>query len=302
MQKKILITGGTGLIGRRLTAMLLEEGNSVVHLSRSAKGTVPTFQWDVKNKTIDDRAFEDVDVIIHLAGAGIGDKRWTAKRKREILDTRVASTQLLFETIKKLPKRPTTFISASGIAFYGLTDKKAKYTEKDEQGSGFLADVVRDWESAADQFSALGLRVVKIRTGLVLSREGGALKPMTIPVKYYFGSPLGSGKQPMSWIHIDDLCRIYMEVIKSDEMQGAYNAVTTNVVSNKTFTKQLGKALKKPIILPAVPEFALRLVLGEMADLIVTGTTVYPERLLDSGFRFQFESLETALAEIFPEG
>lgn len=290
------------MIGRRLTTMLLEAGNSVVHLSRSTRGNVPTFQWDVRNKVVDDSAFEDVDVIIHLAGAGIGDKRWTAKRKKEILESRVASAQLLWEALEKLPKHPTTFISASGIAFYGLTDKKAKYTEKDARGSGFLADVVRDWEGAADQFSALGLRVVKIRTGLVLSRDGGALKPMMLPIKFYVGSPLGSGKQPMSWIHIDDLCRIYMEVIKNEEMQGVYNAVTTNVVSNEKFTKQLGKALKKPILLPAVPEFALKLVLGEMADLVVTGTTVYPERLLDSGFRFQFDSLEKAFADIFPEG
>jgi len=145
------------------------------------------------------------------------------------------------------------------------------------------------------------LRVVKIRTGLVLSAEGGALKPMMLPVKFYVGSPLGSGNQPMSWIHIDDLCRIYIKAIEDENMQGVYNGVTTDVVSNKTFTKALGKALNKPILFPPVPEFVLKLVLGEMSDLVVAGTTVYPQRLLNEGFHFQFESLDAALAEIFPQ-
>lgn len=289
------------MIGCRLTAMLVQAGHNVVHLSRSLKGTVPTFQWDVKNKVVDDGAFADVNVIIHLAGAGIGDKRWTGRRKQEIIESRVASTQLLYDAVKKFSTRPSTFISASGIAYYGLTDKKPRYTEDDPQGSGFLAGVVRDWEAAADEFSTLGLRVVKIRTGLVLSAEGGALKPMMLPVKFYVGSPLGSGNQPMSWIHIDDLCRIYIKAIEDENMQGVYNGVTTDVVSNKTFTKALGKALNKPILFPPVPEFVLKLVLGEMSDLVVAGTTVYPQRLLNEGFHFQFESLDAALAEIFPQ-
>ena len=302
MKRNILITGGSGLIGRRLTAMLLEAGHHVAHLSRGREQTqVPTFFWDIGKKTIDAKAFDKIDVIIHLAGAGIGDKRWSEKRKQEIMHSRVATADMLYKAASEAQHMPRTFISASGIAFYGLHDKDGPYTEEDEQGDGFLADVVRAWEQAADNFSALDMRVVKIRTGLVLSREGGALKTMMQPVRFYVGSPLGSGKQPMSWIHLDDLCHVYIKAVEDEGMQGVYNGVAPGVVSNKTFMAEVAKALKKPMLLPAVPEFALRILLGEMADLVVKGTTVLPQRLTTSGFQFRYTSLTSALADIFPK-
>jgi uncharacterized protein (TIGR01777 family) len=300
VKKNILITGGSGLIGRRLTAMLLEAGHNVVHLSRSnGQRITRTFFWDVDKGTIEKQALDETDVIIHLAGAGIGDARWTEKRKEEIIKSRVASAQLLYKTIKNNQSRPLVFISASGIAYYGLKDRERPYTEDDGQGSGYLAEVVKVWEQAADEFSALGLRVVKIRTGLALSQQGGALKQMMRPIKFYVGAPLGTGSQPMSWIHLDDLCRIYCRAVEYDTMQGVYNAVAPAVVSNKTFTLALAKAMERPVLLPPVPAFVLKILLGEMADLVVTGVTVRPQRMLETEFRFRYQTLDSALTSIF---
>ena len=301
MNKNVLITGGSGLIGKRLTDLLLQRGYRVVHLSRRAgAGKIKTYLWDVKHQTIDPDALGNIDVIIHLAGAGIGDKRWTKKRKSEILTSRTASASLLYNALKKEKQSVKTFISASGISFYGLEDHGSPFKEDNHQATGFLSDVVSHWEKAADEVATLGIRVVKIRTGIVLSEKGGVLPTMMLPFKFYVGAQLGTGIQPLSWIHLDDLCCIYIKAIEDPTMVGVYNAVAPNPVTNKKFTKALAAAMGKPVILPPVPPFVIRLLLGEMADLALKGITVSADKILSSGFQFTFNTVEEALKDLLP--
>src|SRR5258708_33984710 len=224
MSKKILITGASGMIGAQLTEMLLAKNYSVAHLGRKKKGNVPSFVWDVSNGVIDKDALQQTDTIIHLAGANVASSRWTEGRKKEILESRVKSTALLFQTLKNNRHTIQTFISASAIGYYGFGEENKIFTEEDNPGNDFLAQVTRQWEEAADRFATLGIRTVKIRTGIVLSKKGGALEKMVKPIKFGIGSPLGSGKQFISWIHIDDLCGIFLKAIEDEKMSGTYNA------------------------------------------------------------------------------
>lgn len=296
---KILITGASGLIGKRLTEMLLEKGHEVRHLGRTKKQGAPrTFRWDIQKRFIEKGAIENIDTIIHLAGAGIADKPWTDERKREIIESRTLSTRLLYLELKKGNHKVSSFISASAIGYYGFRDKENLLTEEDGPGNDFLAQVVKKWEDEVNEISALGIRLVKIRIGIVLSKDGGALPEIAKPVRFYVGAPLGTGKQNISWIHIDDLCALFVQAVEDNSLSGTYNGVGPYPVTNKQLTLAIAKTMGKPILLPFIPTFVLRLLLGEMANLVLYGCKVSSEKLKATGFKYKFDTLEAALANL----
>lgn len=297
-KNNVLITGASGLIGTRLTELLLNRGDGVHHLGRARKASgVPSFTWDIERQFMDAEALHSVNTIVHLAGANVGEKRWTPKRRREILESRTRSTRLLFDTLQRQKHNVKTFVAASGMSYYG-PDRGAVFTENDPPGDDFLADVSRQWEAEADRISTLGIRVVKIRIGLVLSKKGGALEKLALPVRYFAGAPLGSGDQYISWIHIDDLCGMFIRAIDDPAMHGAYNASMPQHTTNREMTKAIGAVLHRPVFLPAVPAILLKLVLGDMSQMVLQGNRVSPEKILKAGFKPRFENLNDALSDL----
>ncbi len=293
-----MITGGTGLVGTRLTELLRQRGHEVMHLSRRAQaGSVSAFTWDVQKGTLDERALNDVDAVIHLAGAGVADARWTAARKKEILDSRVDSTRLLQKYLAN-NSRVKTFIAASAIGYYGFTTADEWVTETTSPGRDFLADVTRQWEDAVDQLALPSRRVIKLRIGIVLSANGGALAEIAKPVRWGFGAPLGSGRQYMSWIHLDDVCAMFIHALENATLSGAYNAVAPKPATNRQVTEAIAAALRKPLWLPPVPAFVLRLALGEMALMVLAGSRISPEKIIQTGFRFTHTDLRAAVADL----
>ncbi|GAB3321629.1 TIGR01777 family oxidoreductase [Larkinella ripae] len=301
MATTVLITGGTGTIGRRLTHLLLQQGFAVSLLSRSKK-TIPNvavYQWDVEKGHIDPQAIRTADHIIHLAGTGIADERWTQKRKRQIIESRTQSTQLLASALRSGKHSVKSFISSSAIGYYGGDTGDRPLTETSEGGSDFLAQVVRAWERSVDEIAGLGIRTVKLRIGIVLSMEGGALPKLVQPIRLGAGAPLGSGQQYMSWIHIDDLCRMFVRAVTDASWQGIYNAVADKPVTNETFTRQIIKSLNKPHLLPRVPAFAIRLLFGEMAIVVLGGNYVLNRRIREeTDFQYTFGDLASALKDL----
>ncbi|MDO3693986.1 TIGR01777 family oxidoreductase [Wenyingzhuangia sp. chi5] len=297
---KILITGGTGLVGSFLTELLLSNNMEVIVLSRSVKESkvkgLSYAVWDVAQETIDVAAICGVDHIIHLAGANIGDKRWTDKQKNLIIDSRVKTADLIYKTLKENKHQVKTFVSASGADCYGIKTTNNIYKESDNFGTDFLAKVCDAWENAANQFNHLGIRTVCLRTGVVCASKDSALQKMILPIKLCFGSPLGLGKQVMSLIHIYDLCNMYLHAINNVELQGAYNAVAVNK-TNEEVTKKVAKILNKPLFMPKVPAFMLRLFFGEMASIILEGSAVDNTKIKATGFEFKYASLESVLKE-----
>ncbi|MEP6738201.1 MAG: TIGR01777 family oxidoreductase [Chryseolinea sp.] len=292
----ILITGGSGMIGSRLTKMLLAKGHAVSHLERSKKDSaVSTFKWDVTAGIVDKAAFKGIDTIVHLAGAGIADKRWSHDRKKEILESRTQSTSLLFDTLKEGGHQVKTFVCASAIGYYGIDCSDRPIIESDAAGTDFLAHVTQRWEYESDKIRTLGLRVVNVRTGIVLSKSGGALPKLLTPVKLYVGAPLGSGTQMMSWIHIDDHCGILIKAIEDQKLSGAYNSVAPHPVSNEVLTRAIAKVVHRPIIIPRVPSFVLRTLLGEMASTVTTGCNVSSAKIEATGYVFQYRDVEEAI-------
>ena len=301
MGKRILISGGSGLLGRALSDELLKNGHEVAWLSRTPGkyDKIKAYKWEIKSNTIDEGALNWADTIVHLAGAGVAEERWTDSRKEVILKSRTESTKLLFEKIQSLKTKPTAFFSASAIGFYGFDTGDQWMTEADDpKARDFISGVVRAWENEVDNISKLGIRTVKIRIGIVLSEKGGALEKMLPVFKLGAGAPLGDGKQYMSWIHIHDLCRMFLEAIENESWQGVYNGVAPNPVTNKTFSKNLAKTLKKPFFLPNVPSFALQLAMGEMSKIVLGGNRVSSNKVLEEGFDFKFEQLDKALSDL----
>lgn len=300
----VLITGGSGLIGSALTQLLLKEGYSVTHLSRK-KGNVsdpriPVFQWNVRRGYIEEGALRDIHHIIHLAGAGIFDKRWTQARKAEIVRSRCESLELLYETAREEAPELRSLVSASGINYYGTTGTDQIFTEDDPPGTGFLAEVTRKWEAAADRFSAM-TRVVKLRTGAVLSGKGGSFPQIAAPIESYIGAPLGRGDQPFPWIHLEDICRAYLRAISSENMEGPYNAVAPDHVTNKEMTRELGFLLGRPVWPIHVPAFLIKLVLGQRAVIALEGIQASCERLKEAGFVFKYPRIREALNKAIEE-
>lgn len=299
-RRNILITGASGLIGPRLIKNLLEKGHRVSVLSRQTSNLkgVSTYNWDIDKQLVDLKAFEGIDTIIHLAGAAIADKRWTKQRKQEIIDSRIRSTQLLYHTIEAIKAPVRTFISASAVGYYGDRNDEILY-EESESGTGFLADCCKQWEAAVDEGMKSGMRVVKLRIGIVLSKQGGALSELARPVSFFVGAPLGSGKQWMPWIHLTDLVAIFEKAIENSDYSGTFNACTPYPVTNYEFTKILAKKLFRPVWPINVPEFVLKTMLGEMSTVILNSNRTSPQKLLDMGFRFRYQGLDAALSEIY---
>lgn len=258
-------------------------------------------QWDIEKGFIEEAAIQNNDYIIHLAGAGVAEQTWTEKRKQEILNSRTQSTELLAKYLKNTFHSIQHFISASAIGIYGLDTGDTLLTEDSPIGNDFLAEVTKAWENSIDLIADLGIRTVKLRIGIVLSSEGGALAKIAQPIHWGLGAALGSGKQYMSWIHIDDLCRMIMYLLENEQFNGIYNAVAKHPATNAEFTTKVAKVLKKPLLLPNVPNFALKLMLGEMANIVIGGNKVSAKKIEATGFQFQFDDLTTALQDLLPK-
>jgi len=298
MKEIVLITGASGNIARVLSKKL-ENQYSIRFLTRK-KEAENEFEWDLENQIIEENAFENVSHIIHLAGANISEKRWTEDRKKELISSRVDSAKLILNTLKKKNLKLKSFISASGINFYGTKTTDKIFTENDTPGNDFLSEVVVVWEKAADEFKEQNVaeRVVKIRTAVVLSKNEGALAKMMTPIQFGIGSPLGSGKQYMPWIHIDDICSIYEFALKNPEVEGSYNASAPQHTMNENLTKLIAKVLNKPLFMPNVPSFILKLIFGELADALLEGSRASSEKIEKAGFEFQFSDLKMALEDL----
>ena len=301
----VLITGGSGLVGTRLTEILLERGFTVSHLTRKVEKKtiggkpVRTYLWDIKKEVIDEKAFLVADYLVHLAGAGIADENWSDERKNEIIDSRTKSINLIVSTLKTLPHRIISFASASGIGYYGADTGDEHISEQHTPGSDFVADCCIQWEAAADEIQALGIRTVKLRTGIVLSEKGGALPKLTQPVRWGVGAALGTGKQWQSWIHLDDLCEMYIKSLTDKQMTGAYNAVAPNPVTNYDLTKISAQVLSRPFWMPNVPEFTLKMVFGEMASIVLGGNYVLNQRIKqETDFDYKFVEVKGALEDL----
>lgn len=299
MGKNILITGGTGLVGKHLTKLLLDKGYTVSHLSRKA-GNVPkvkTFLWDVPKGTIDANCIDNVDIIIHLAGAGIADKRWTDGRKQEIISSRTKSISLIYSLLKQRPHQVKKVISASATGYYSNRGDDLM-TEESSPAGDFLGKCCIDWEQAVDEGESLGLGILKFRTGVVLTDEGGALKQLALPIKFGFGAPLGSGNQWIPWIHLQDVVDLYLFGIENP-IAGVYNMVAPNPVTNQKLTIVMATQLNRPLWLPSVPAFTLKLALGEMSAVVLGSTKVSAEKIEKAGFVFKYPTIKEAIREIY---
>ncbi|MGV3557673.1 TIGR01777 family oxidoreductase [Larkinella arboricola] len=303
MAKTVLITGGTGVIGRRLTELLLQQGFQVSLLSRSAvKKNLPgvtVYQWNVEKGHIDPQAILTAQHIIHLAGAGIAEQRWTDGRKRLIIESRTQSTQLLANALRSTRHNVESFVAASAIGYYGGDTGDRPLTETSDGGTDFMARVVRAWERSVDDVASLGIRTVRLRIGIVLSMQGGALPKLVQPARFGLGAPLGSGQQYISWIHIDDLCRMFIQALLDEEWQGIYNAVAPEPVTNSIFVRLINEQLRKPSFLPNIPAFAIRLLFGEMAIVVLGGNYVLNRRIEEeSRFQYRFANISDALTNL----
>ncbi len=318
----VLISGGTGLVGKVLGQALLAKGYEVIILTRDAgkKSSTPGLSyatWNVEDQAIDKTAISRADHIIHLAGAGVADKRWSKKRKQEILDSRVMSSRLITKSLEEIPNKVRSVIGASAIGWYGadLTPASAKATvgkpnpsplggegnslrkfiESDLPANDFLGQTCRQWEDSIELVTALHKRLVKLRIGIVLSREGGALKEFMMPLRFGIATILGSGRQIISWIHIDDLVSIFIAAIENETMNGVYNAVAPKPVSNRELVLALACSRKRFFIPFRVPSFVLKFLLGEMSIELLKSATVSADKILLTGFQFRFPDITSAL-------
>lgn len=300
MSKHILLTGGTGLLGKQLTNALINKGYAVSHLSRSPgkDPRVKTYLWDVHKGVIDDTCIDGVDTIIHLAGAGIAEKRWTDERKKELIESRTKSIGLIYEVLKKKKHIVNSIISASGTGYYVKSDDELMF-EDSPPANDFLGVCCVAWEKAVDQGEQLGLRIIKFRTGVVLDKDGGALPQLALPIKLGVGSPLGNGKTWMPWIHHEDVVDMYLYGLETKQLNGVYNMVAPNALTNAQLTKAVAKQLHRPLWAPNVPAFLLKLLFGEMSLVVLSGTNVSAQKIEEAGFKFKFREIEGALKEIY---
>ena len=296
----ILITGGSGIIGRYLTSLLLENGYKVSHLSRKQDqfGRVRVHRWDPEKGILDPVVLSGVDYIIHLAGANIGEKRWTRKRKEDIVKSRVDSALLLHKVVTENNIPLKAFISASGTGYYGSFTSDTILTEDDLPGNDFLADTCRQWEEAACSFANSGIRTVRIRTAVVLEKDAEILTRFLLPARLGIFPKPGGGRQYLPWIHIGDLCNIYLKALRDDSMNGPYNASSPGHATQSEFVRILSGAMNKKGIYLPVPSFLLKAVLGSMAGMVLKGSRVSSEKIIKAGYRFKFDNLQDALNDI----
>jgi len=299
---QIIITGGTGQIGKQLSNLLINKGYDVALLSRdpgkNKNSEIQEYHWDLDKCEIDQNAINSCDHIIHLAGTNIGEKRWTRERKKQIVESRTKSANLIFDNLNKNNNRLKTFISASAIGYYGSITSDHVYVETDTPAMDFLGKTCKHWEDSADKFDSLGIRVVKIRTGIVLSPDGGALSRFVLPAKIGLGSGIGSGEQFMPWIHIDDLCNLYLRAIENDDMEGPYNAVAPEHITSNEFARKVSATLNKPFWLPKIPAIILKIMFGEMSGMLLNGSRVSSEKIITSGYNFKFPSINNTLESL----
>lgn len=296
----VLITGGTGLLGRHLTDALLGKGYRVSHLARKpGKDTrLNTFLWDVTKGKIDEQCIDDIDVIVHLAGAGIARKKWTEDRKKEIVNSRAGAIRLIYSLIQKRPNKVNSVISAAAIGYYG--DRGDELLMEDSApGKGFMPECCIAWEEAADEGKTLGLRVVKLRTGVVLDKRGGALPQMAMPVKLFAGAALGSGRQWVPWIHWQDAVDIYLAAIENVNFTGVYNMAAPAPVTNRQLMKAIARQLNRPLWFFGVPALVFKMLMGEMSIIILGSTRVAAQKIQDEGFVFKYPELAGALDQIY---
>lgn len=308
----ILISGGTGLIGTALTKLLLEKGHKVIILTRNLKRAIDkqsaderlTYaRWNAEEQSIDRDAVEKADYIVHLAGEGIADKRWTAKRKKQIVQSRIQSSGLLIKALKEIPNHVKAVVSASAVGWYGPDKPGNKvshgFVESDPSDQSFLGETCKWWEESIQPVTSLGKRLVKFRFGIVLSNDGGAFPEFKRPVQFGIASILGSGKQVISWIHINDLCRLITFAIENDPIEGVYNAVTPNPVTNKELTLHLAQKMRGKSFIPIhVPSWVLKPMLGEMSIEILKSVTVSSEKIQQEGFQFLYPQIDAALNDL----
>lgn len=299
MSKRILITGGTGLLGELMTARLKELGHQVSILSRSPEKVkhVKAFYWDIAKNEIDEDCIKDIDTIIHLAGAGIADKKWTEVRKNELITSRTKSIELVYNLLSKNIHSVQTVLSASAVGYYGDRGEEL-LTEEHDAGEGFLARCCILWEEAVDKGKDHGLRVVKFRIGLLLTEKCGVLDPFKKMVNTFTAASFGNGKQWMPWIHKDDLIGMFVWAAVNSEINGIYNAVAPNPVRNKEFTKQLAKTMHKPFWPLGIPSFMLNIILGERKELLLMSNNVSARKAEEQGYNFQFVNLDNAFRDI----
>ncbi|WP_396179043.1 TIGR01777 family oxidoreductase [Flavobacterium sp.] len=298
---KILITGATGLIGSELVALLLQNGITIHYLTTSkrkieSQPNYHGFFWDPNQGIIDENALMGVESIIHLAGATIS-KRWTPKYKQEIIESRILSSNVLFKALKANPHSVKQIISASAIGIYPDNLSKVYTEEEQEVDESFLGKVVLKWEESVHKFKLLNIKVAKIRTGLVLSNKGGALPEMMKPIKLGLGSPFGTGKQVQSWIHIHDLVELYLYAVQN-QLDGTYNAVAPNPITNKKLTQEIAAVLNKPLFMPPIPKLLMSIVLGEMHTLLFASQNVSSKKIQNHGFVFKFKQVDKALVDL----
>ena len=301
----VLITGGTGLVGKHLANALVQKGYKVIILSRRITGqkqqeNISYALWDIKKQRIDAGAIKQSDYIIHLAGAGVVDKKWTEAYKKEIRDSRTESSRLIIDTLKNNNNQVKAIVSASAIGWYGAdTDPVKAFTETDATDKSFLGQTCKLWEESIEPVNTLGKRLVKLRIGIVLSNDGGALTEFKKSIRFGVAAILGSGKQIVSWIHIDDLCRLFIYAIENENLQGSYNAVAPQPVSNKTLTLALAKVIRGKFYIPVhVSAFILKIMLGERSIEVLKSATVSCKKILDTNFKFNYNDIETALADL----
>ena len=305
MTQTVLITGGTGLVGQSLRKALIEKGYKVIILTRTTNDKTPSASvsfatWDVKKQQIDLEALQSVDYIIHLAGAGVVEKKWTDAYKKEIVESRTESSRLIYEALKNNTNKVKAIVSASAIGWYGADTNPIKtFTETDVADDSFLGNTCRLWEESIEPVESIGKRLVKLRTGIVLSNDGGALVEFKKPIKFGVAAILGNGKQIVSWIHIDDLCNLFIAGIENENLSGSYNAVAPNPVNNKTLTLTLAKAMKGKLYLPIhVPAFVLKIMMGDRSIEVLKSTTVNCQKIMDTGFAFTFNTIEAAISDL----
>ena len=294
----ILIAGGTGLIGSRLTEILQAKGHQVRLLTRSPKADGHFF-WDPSKGAIDHSALEGVDAVVNLAGAGIADGRWTAARKRELVDSRVQSAAVLYQAMEKMTNRPKSYLSASAIGIYGNSGENWMQESTPPVEQSFLVDCSQQWEAAADQMRQLDIRTIKFRIGIVLAKEGGALAEIVNPLRFGLGAYFGDGQAWWSWIHRDDVCGAFVWGIDNQAVEGVFNLVAPNPARGKDLVKSIAEAREKAAIFLPAPSFVLRMVFGEMSAVILNSNRVSAEKISKAGFEFQWPQIDAALRDIF---
>jgi len=300
----VLVTGGTGMIGTALTEVLLKKGYKIIILTRNPEkqkhlhSNLSYAAWNVEQQTIDKKAIAATDHLIHLAGVGVADKRWTKKRKKEIGDSRVRSGELLVESLKEQPNKVKTVISISGIGWYGPDVSGKNFTETDMPSNDFLGNTCKQWEESIEPVKQSGKRLVILRTGIVLSNDGGMIKEFKKPLKFGFATILGSGKQIVSWIHIDDLVSLFIYAIENTQMFGVYNTVSPYPVSNKELIIELAKAKNRFYVPVYVPSFVLKTVLGELSIEVLKSATVGSKKIESAGYSFLYPTIQSAIQKL----